>query len=136
VRIEHGSGVEWRTIGPYSRRLQRGPISGIDGRSAEGRYIRALQAELLAVVPGTPTVHERILVDRCIRLRLQLDAFEDKMSASLAGHGHWTEGDMRAYSAIGNQFRLTIRELRARPVPGAPRTRKSVARQFVETAAL
>jgi hypothetical protein len=49
-------------LGPYSRRLQRGVIGGlreIDGRSAEGRFARHLEAELTAHVGGNPTIVQK-----------------------------------------------------------------------------
>ena len=48
MKIERTSGKRWRNSGPYSVRLARGPVAAVDGRSSEGRYIRALEAELLA----------------------------------------------------------------------------------------
>src|SRR5215469_8297812 len=112
MKIERTSGKRWRNSGPYSVRLARGPVAAVDGRSSEGRYIRALEAELLATLPGSPSVTDRLLIDRLIRLRLQLDELENKIEEARAGRGHWTDHDLRVYSAVGNQYRLTLKELR------------------------
>ena len=96
-------------IGPYSRRLRRGAIGGlieIDGRSAEGRFIRHLEAELTAHVGGNPTIVQRLLIERLIKIRCQLDRLDEK----LAGGG-WTDHDSRTYGGLLNAYRLTAREL-------------------------
>src|SRR5882762_8665884 len=96
-------------LGPYSRRLRRGAIGGlieIDGRSAEGRFIRHLEAELTAHVGGNPTIVQRLLIERLIKIRCQLDRLDEK----LAGGG-WTDHDSRTYGGLLNAYRLTAREL-------------------------
>jgi hypothetical protein len=137
MKIERTSGKRWRNSGPYSTRLARGPVATVDGRSAEGRYIRALEAELIATLPGPISVTDRLLIDRLIRLRLQLDALENKIEEARAGRGKWTDHDIRVYSAVGNQYRLTLRELRTLPTNNQPkkRGRPSAARLLVQAAA-
>jgi hypothetical protein len=112
MKIERKSGALQRKVGPYSRRLQRGPIQSLDGRSSEGRYIRALEAELTATIPGEIFITERLFIDRAIRLRLQCDAFEVKFNAAMHGNGSWTDRDIRAYNSLNNQYRLILGELR------------------------
>jgi hypothetical protein len=95
-----------RPLGPYSKVLRRGAIrDNVDGRSTEGRFIRDMEAQLIAHVGGNPSFVQRLLFDRLIRVRLQLDALERKM-----GDG-WTDKDSRTYGALLNQFRLTAREI-------------------------
>src|SRR5437879_5480145 len=89
-----------RTIGPYSAVLQRGSLStSIDGRSTTGRFIRALEAALVAHASphGSPTITQRLLIDRIIKVRLQLDALDDKLAA-----GQWLPHDQRTYGALLN----------------------------------
>jgi hypothetical protein len=101
--------VAFKHIGPYSRLLRTAPLAGlIDGRSATGRFIRDLEQQLFEHVGGREraTITQKLLVDRIIRLRLRLDAFEDK----LAG-GQWTDLDSRTFGGLQNAYRLTLREL-------------------------
>jgi hypothetical protein len=102
-------------LGPYSRRLQRGAIGDlVDGRSALGRFIRHLEAELSAHVGGAPSIAQRLLIDRVIRLHLQLDGLD----AKLAG-GDWTAHDGRTYGGALNAIRLCLRELGMQPASPA-----------------
>lgn len=96
-----------RRLGPYSRRLHRGAIGDlVDGRSAQGRFIRNLEAELTAHVGGEPSIAQRLLIDRIIRLRIQLDFFDQKLAA-----GDWTAHDGRTYAGILGAHRLALRDL-------------------------
>ena len=107
------STTDRRRLGPYSKRLHRGAIGYlVDGRSAEGRFIRNLEAELVAHVGGSPTIAQRLLVDRIIKVRLQLDALDDKLTS-----GDWTAHDQRTYGALLNAQRLCLRELGLGPAP-------------------
>ena len=55
-------------IGPYSRVLQRGVIADtVDGRSREGRLMRHLEAELTKHVGGSPSIVQRLLIDRMVK---------------------------------------------------------------------
>jgi hypothetical protein len=108
-----GSRTRQRPIGPYSVRLQRGALGAIaDGRSATGRFIRRLEAELTAHCGGSTTITQRLLIDRVIRIRLQLDALDEKLSA-----GTWTPHDQRTYGGLLNAFRLHMRELGIKSAP-------------------
>jgi len=96
-----------RRFGPYSKRLHRGAIGDlVDGRSAQGRFIRHLEAELIVHVCGSPTIVQRMLIDRTIKIRLQLDALDEKLSA-----GDWSAHDQRTYGALLNAQHLCLREL-------------------------
>jgi hypothetical protein len=107
-----------RSVGPYSRRLHRGAIGDLyDGRSAEGRFVRHLEAELIAHVGGNPTITQRLLIDRLIKIRLQLDALDRKMA-----DGEWTAHDGRTHGGLLNAFRLTARELGMKPAAAKAQT--------------
>lgn len=100
-------------LGPYSRRLHRGAVGdSIDGRSALGRFIRNLEAELIAHCGGSPSITQKMLIDQAIQLRLQRDALIEKRAS-----GGWTPHDGRAYGALLNAYRLTIRELGLKGTP-------------------
>ena len=53
-----------------------------------------------------------MLVDRIIKVRLQLDALDDKLTS-----GDWTAHDQRTYGALLNAQRLCLRELGLGPAP-------------------
>jgi hypothetical protein len=119
------SATDRRRVGPYSRKLQRGAIGDcVDGRSAEGRFIRDLERQLIEHVGGSPSVTQRLLIDRVIKIRLQLDALDDKLAA-----GNWTPHDQRTYGALLNGHRLTLRELSLGPAPRPIPIRTAYGRQ-------
>ena len=109
-------------IGPYSRVVQRGVIADtVDGRSRDGRLARHMEAELIRHLGGSPSFVEKLLVERLIKIRLRIDAFEQKAEAD------WADLDRRTYGALLNNFRLTAREInlkggrcRPSPRPGEP----------------
>jgi hypothetical protein len=116
LTIQRSSRKEWRRLGPYSKKLDRGPVGmAVDGRSFEGRFIRAMETELLAALNGEATIFERLLVDQAIRLKMQFDGLTEKLDAAGTSAASWTDHDIRTLNAIGNQYRLTLRELRNRP---------------------
>jgi hypothetical protein len=95
-------------LAPHSRAFHRGAIGdSIDGRSALGRLVRHLEAELTAHVGGAPNITQKLLIERIIKLRLRLDAFEAKLAE---GTG-WTAHDDRTYGGCQNAYRLALREL-------------------------
>jgi hypothetical protein len=116
LTIQQRSRKEWRRLGPYSKRFDRGPVGlAVDGRSFEGRFILAMQAEMLAALNDEPTIYERLLVDQAIRLKMRFDALTDKLNAVGASTASWTDHDIRTLNAVSNQYRLVLRELRMRP---------------------
>jgi hypothetical protein len=107
------SAKDRRRVGPYSRKLQRGAIGDcVDGRSAEGRFIRDLERQLVDHVGGSPSVTQRLLIERIIKIKLQLDGLDDKLTS-----GDWTAHDQRTYGALLNAQRLCLRELGLGPAP-------------------
>jgi hypothetical protein len=105
-----------RRLGPYSRKLRRGAVGDcVDGRSAEGRFIRDLERQLIDHVGGAPSVTQRLLIDRVIKIRLQLDALDEKV-----GTPTWTPHDSRTYGGLLNAYRLTTRELGLKPAAAPP----------------
>src|ERR1700693_1164907 len=114
---------ERRQLGPYSRALRRGAIGdSLDGRSAEGRLIRDMERQLTEHVGGSPSVTQRLLIERIIKLRLRLDAFDRR----LAEGTNWTALDDRTFGGCLNAYRLALRELgmapaAARPLDAPPR---------------
>lgn len=94
-------------LGPYSKRLARGAIGTLfDGRSAEGRFVRHLEAELTRHVGGNPSITQRLLIDRLIKVRIQLDMLDTRLAT-----GKWTPHDQRTHGGLLNAYRLCCREL-------------------------
>ena len=61
-------------VGPYSAAFTRGSVGDtIDGRSREGRFLRRVEAELVAGVGGEPTFAQSLLIRRAARIMLQLE---------------------------------------------------------------
>ncbi len=104
-------------VGPYSRRLRRSAIGdSVYGRSAEGRFIRDLERQLVAHVGGQPTIAQKLLIDRVVKCTLQIDALDRKLS-----DGAWTDHDGRTHNGLINLQCLSLRELGLNPVaPRAP----------------
>src|SRR3954447_18527237 len=102
-------------LGPHSRTLCRGAIGrSIDGRSAEGRFLRAFEAQMTAHLGGQPSAAEVLLISRLARVALRLELFDEKITA-----GTLTDHDGRVYGALHNSFRLMLRELGLKAAPPA-----------------
>jgi hypothetical protein len=101
-----------RRLGPHSRMLSRGTISG---RSREGRYIKTVSAQLTEHIGGSPSAAQRMLIARLARVMLRLELFDEKMAAGKP----FTDLDGRIYNSLLNSFRLLLREvgIRAAPAP-------------------
>src|SRR5271168_3686027 len=70
--------------GPYSRAIDRGAVGGlIDGRSREGRFLRAYERMLVEHCGGNPSIVQRALISRAARLALHLELMDER---SLAGN--------------------------------------------------
>ena len=94
-------------VGPHSRALRRGAVGDqIDGRSREGRFLRAAEAELIAQTGGEPSFGQRILIRRAARAMLRLELLDAKMA-----EGSWTDHDARTFGGLSNNLRLCLREL-------------------------
>jgi hypothetical protein len=94
--------------GPYSSSLlRRGALGKLaDGRTKLGRFIRCFEAELVEHCGGKPTVTQKILIDRIVRMRVRIDMLEEKMTA-----GTFTDYDGKVYGGLLNGLRLTARDL-------------------------
>lgn len=98
-------------LGPYSRSLRRGAIgSSLDGRSTMGRFVRDLEKQLIDHVGGNPSITQRLLIERMIKVRIQLDLLDEKLAS-----GEWTPHDSRTYGGLLNAYRLTAREIGMKP---------------------
>jgi hypothetical protein len=103
----------WR--GLYSRALAYGESCAgddrVDHRGRIGRFIRHLEAELIAYATGgtrSANVAERLLISQAIQTRVQLDFLGARLLAGTMG-----ESDRRLFCSLQNSLRLTLRELSA-----------------------
>jgi hypothetical protein len=66
-----------KQVGPYSRTLLRGAIGdAVDGRSREGRFMRAYEQSLVQHVGGEPTAVQRVLISRATRLAMHIELMD------------------------------------------------------------
>src|SRR5689334_18426168 len=71
--------LDKRTIkGPYSALIDRGALGTINGRSREGKFLRAYEKMLVEHVGGQPSVTQRALISRTARLALHLELLDEK----------------------------------------------------------
>jgi hypothetical protein len=96
-----------RPLGPHCRALRRGVIGdAIDGRSREGKFLRRIEAELMAQIAASPSFAQSLLIRRAARAMLQLELLDQKMAS-----GNWTAFDGRVQSGLNNAVRLGLKEL-------------------------
>jgi hypothetical protein len=77
-----------------------------------------MEAELIKHLGGTVSFVQKLLIERLIKIRLRLDAIEEK-----AETGSWTDLDRRVYGALLNAERLTAREIGLKSAVEVPRPR-------------
>jgi hypothetical protein len=116
-------------LGPYSRSLRRGVIgASLDGRSEAGRYARDLERQLTDHVGGSPSITQRLLIERIIKTGLQLRGLDAKLAADT-----WTDCDARTHGGLVNRERLLLRELGLKPQPApVPTLAEHLARKAAE----
>jgi hypothetical protein len=99
---------------PYSRSLRR-RILHLDGRTAEGKFIRGLERELSAHLGGNLSVTQRLLVARVAKVSLRIELLDAKIT-----NGDGNEFDIKVLGGLSSQFRLMLRELGLKSAPAAP----------------
>ena len=105
--VKAGSPKGPRRLGAYSRVLERGAIGDtLDGRSREGRFLRAIEGELTRGRRATLAVEERLLLRRVAKMLLQAELLDEKLA-----RGEFTPHDVRVYGALNNAIRLGLREI-------------------------
>ena len=91
---------------PQSRALRRGAVGdAIDGRSADGRFLRRLEMELVAQIGGSPSFAHLVLIRQAARATLQLESLNKTAGAS------WTEADARTFSALNQTLARSLETL-------------------------
>jgi hypothetical protein len=91
--------------GPYCRALTAGALGGYDGRSREGKFLRRIEAELLAQIPDYGFA-QQLLVRRIARASLQVERLDEKLAA-----GKFTELDAHVMGGLNSTIRLGLREI-------------------------
>jgi hypothetical protein len=95
--------------------LRRGVIASspaIDGPSTTGRYLRDLEAQLIAHCGGAPSITQQLLIQRIIRCTVQLNKLDEKLEAAA---DTWSDHDSRTHGGLINRQRLLLRELGLAP---------------------
>jgi hypothetical protein len=96
-------------LGPYSRALDRGAIGfEIDGRSREGRYIRAFEHQLTQHIGGNPNMAQRVIIGRAARVSLHLELMDER---ALRDHKAFSQHDYQWYTAYSNCLARLIGKL-------------------------
>jgi hypothetical protein len=108
-----GANQEGGGYGPYSRVLRKFALGGVNGSSREGRFLRDLEAQLVAHIGGKPSAAERLLIGRLARVALRLELFDIKIESGK----DMTVFDAKIYGALHNSFRLMLRELGLKSAP-------------------
>jgi hypothetical protein len=101
-----------RRIGPYSRAFRSALGTQFDGRSREGRFIRKVEAEIVAQLGGTASFIQMSLIRRAARTMLQLELLDKKFSS-----GNWTQPDGHVQGGLANNLRLTLVSLGVKAEP-------------------
>jgi hypothetical protein len=109
-----------RRVGPYFRASRNALDDQFDGRSREGRFVRKVEAEIVAQLGGTASFIQMSLIRRAARTMLQLELLDKKFSS-----GTWTQLDGHVQGGLANNLRLVFRELGVK----APQPRKSTWRR-------
>ena len=105
-------------LGPYSRLIDRGAIgTSIDGRSREGRFLRAYEAMLLEHIGGNPSIVQRALIQRAARLALHLELMDER---ALAHGAPFTTHDHLHYVSWSNAIARLLGRLGLQPATAAP----------------
>jgi hypothetical protein len=81
--------------------------AGVTLRTLEGRLIRDVRADLIKHVGGTPSVTQRVLIERAVMLTVQLG----RMDAKALADGAMSEHASREYLAWSNTLTRTMKAL-------------------------
>lgn len=92
------------TIGPYSATAT---LAKRDGRTREARLVRDTRAALIRHVGGSPTIAQRMLIDRVAQLTLRIATMDRKFAETEVQ----TEHDSRCYLAWTGSLSRLLRDL-------------------------
>jgi hypothetical protein len=124
VAVEPDAGSGPAILAPRRRGVRHGGIrpetnaetlSGLDGRSAEKRFMRREREKLLAEI-AAPTQAQRAMVEQAVNLALRIHLMDLRFLAN----GGMTEHDSRTYLAWSNSYTRTLRALGLMSVKAPP----------------
>jgi hypothetical protein len=90
-----------------SRLFARGSVGGLNGRSAEGKFCKRMEASLLAQLGCEPAPVQRALIMRATRIALHLEMIDRRALAA----GGMTLADADAYSALTGAMGRLLRSI-------------------------
>jgi len=93
-------------------------MAGVTTRTAEGRLIRDVRADLIKHVGGAPSAPARALIERAVMLTVQLA----RMDAKALRDGAMSEHASREYLAWSNTLTRTMKALGLKAAPAKPPT--------------
>jgi hypothetical protein len=86
----------------------------IDGRSREGRFLRAYERMLLAHVGERPSITQRALISRAARMALHLELLDER---ALTDRHVFTQHDANYYVSWSNSLSRILARLGFEPSP-------------------
>lgn len=101
-----------RRLGPYSKPAV---LAKLDQRTKEARILHDTREELIEHCGGSPSVTQRMLIDRAAQLTLRVAQLDAKLDANaLSDHDH------RHYIAWSNSLTRTLAALGLKPAAARP----------------
>jgi hypothetical protein len=100
--------------GPYSRVIDRGALGTINGRSREGKFLRAYELALIEHVGGRPSATQQALITRTARLALHLELLDERSIKEGRGLG---PTDQHFYCVWSNSLARHLAKLGFEPTP-------------------
>jgi hypothetical protein len=82
-------------------------LAKLDQRTREARLIRETRAGLVQHVGGSPTVPQRMLIERACHLTLRIALMDQRLSET----GLQTEHDTKVYLGWGNALSRLLRQI-------------------------
>ena len=111
----------------YSRILAGGAGGTANGNTREGRFVKAMERELLAQIGGEPTFTQRLLIRRVTKMMALAERLDEKLTTG----DTWTPHDARTFGGLNNAIRVALRDLGLKPV-GKPKAPSPLAAHFAK----
>lgn len=110
-------------LGPHSRLFSRGAIGRMNGNSVEAKFIKTIEAALVAHLGGSPSVAQKLLIRRVARAMLQLELLDLKHPL--------TDHDLRLASSLDGRVRCGLKVLGMQATPPPAPTLDEIAAEIV-----
>jgi hypothetical protein len=99
-------------VGAHSALFRAGAKGRLDGRSAEARFLRDAEFQLIQHVGGRPSVAERVLISRLARIILRLSILDDKIAT-----GQSSDYDLKVCGGLDSALRHGLSRLGFKGTP-------------------